>query len=470
MGTSDNGNLKAFIPIWITQVLSTLATSMSSFALAAWVYEQTRSASAMALIQAAFITPFLIMSFFAGPLIDRLNRKLMMAVSDLVAVVGTVGVLAVFLSGSPALWMIIASSALNGIGNAFQWPAFSAVLGSMVPKKQLGRVNGLVGLIDAGPQILAPVLAGLLLPLIQIKGILILDLATFALAAAAILGARIPQPPVSEEGKKLIGKGIISQAAFGFSYIFKRKSLMQLQLLFLFANLFSGMGFTLMQPLVLSRSSMDMMALGSVRSAWALGGFLGGLIMSVWGGFKKRSWGVYLGWMANALFGMVLLGVSNSITLTVILAGLGAIAGPIVNASNQAIWQQKVPPDLQGRVFSARRLIAWLTLPIAPLIAGALADFGFEPLLATSSTPFARLVSPLFGSGPGTGTAFLLSLTGLAVMASVSLFWCLPSLRNAEILLPDPTIESGREAANDPAAASEAKPAEADAVDSEGPK
>jgi len=230
------------------------------------------------------------------------------------------------------------------------------------------------------------------------------------------------------------------------------------------------MGFTLLQPLVLAKNSMDMMALGSVRSAWALGGFLGGLLMTVWGGFKKRSLGVYLGWMANAVFGMVLLGVSNSITLTVVLAGLGSVAGPIVNASNQAIWQQKVPPDLQGRVFSARRLIAWITLPLAPLIAGALADFSFEPLLADASTPFASFLSPLFGSGPGSGTAFLLSLTGLAVMASVSIFWSRPSLRNVEELLPDPSVDSGLAAGNGPSAVGEAKPAEAGAVDSGSPK
>jgi hypothetical protein len=115
---------------------------------------------------------------------------------------------------------------------------------------------------------------------------------------------------------------------------------------------------------------------------------------------------------------------------------LAFIVGPLINGSNQAIWQAKVAPDLQGRVFSARRLIAWFTNPISPLIAGILADRVFEPAMrGHGSLP--ALFSWLVGSGPGTGMALLLITTSLLCGLVGLTGYFIPAIRNAETILPD---------------------------------
>ena len=148
--------MTGFILIWIGQIVSVLASSMSHFGLTIWMYQQTQSATAMGLMQVFFITPFLIISPFAGVMVDRYNRKLMMMVSDLVAVIATGGIFLLLALGKLEFWHLYFAAAFNGIGNAFQWPAYSAAISIMIPKEQLGRSNGLMSLMEAGPGVVAP--------------------------------------------------------------------------------------------------------------------------------------------------------------------------------------------------------------------------------------------------------------------------------------------------------------------------
>ncbi|MEL7643780.1 MAG: MFS transporter, partial [bacterium] len=235
--------MKAFIVIWLGQLISVLASSMTGFALSIWMYQQTESATAMGLVQVCFITPFLIMSPFAGVMVDRYNRKLMMMVSDFTAVLATALILILHLSGNLQFWHLYIAAVLNGIGNTFQWPAYSAAVGTMVAKEQLGRVNGMMSLVEAGPGVVAPLLAGMLLPVIGLTGILTIDIVTFFLAIGALLVIFVPQPQRTEEGQKAQGN-MLKEAAFGFRYIFARPSLLGLQMLFFAGNLFSGVAFT----------------------------------------------------------------------------------------------------------------------------------------------------------------------------------------------------------------------------------
>src|SRR5512133_2351719 len=111
--TSKPVGMTAFFIIWIGQIVSVLASSMSQFGLTIWMYQQTKSATAMGLMQVFFITPFLLISPVAGVMVDRYNRKLMMMVSDLAAIIATVGILILHATGHLQIWHLYAAAVIN---------------------------------------------------------------------------------------------------------------------------------------------------------------------------------------------------------------------------------------------------------------------------------------------------------------------------------------------------------------------
>ncbi|MBE0681335.1 MAG: MFS transporter [Anaerolineales bacterium] len=423
-----------FTIVWIGQIVSVLASAMSQFGLTIFMFQKTESATALGLMQVFFITPFLLISPVAGVMVDRHNRKMMMMVSDLGAGIATIVILVFQWLGILEFWHLYFASIIYGLGMAFQWPAYSAAITTMVPKEQYGRANGMMSLIEAGPGVIAPLLAGALLPFIGLTGILLFDVATFLLAIGALMLVHVPQPPRTEEGEK--GKGSVwKEAAYGFKYIFARPSLLGLQMIFFVGNLFAGIGFTLLAPMVLSRTANDSLMLGSVQTAGAVGGLIGGIIMSAWGGFKRRVHGVLLGWMISGL-GMSIVGLVGGLPIWITGIIVTSLVGPLVNASNQAIWQAKVAPDVQGRVFSARRLIAWFTNPISPIIAGTLADFVLEPQMRVTSS-LSQTFGWLVGIGPGAGMGLIIFFCGFGGILAGLAGYFIPAIHNAETILLD---------------------------------
>jgi DHA3 family macrolide efflux protein-like MFS transporter len=436
--TNRPAGMTGFIVVWIGQVISILASGMSGFGLSIWMFEQTKSATAMGLMQVSFILPFLILSPIAGVMVDRYNRKLMMMISDFAAVSATFAILLLQASGHLQFWHLYIANVFYGLGNTFQWPAYSAAVSTMVPKEQYGRANGLMSLMEAGPGVLAPILAGAVLSTSKANGlttILAIDVVTFFIALGALAFVHVPQPEKTVEGQKEKGS-IWKEAAYGFTYIFKRPSLLGLQMIFFFGNLFTGIGFTVFAPLILLRTDNNTVIFGAVNSAAAMGAVAGGLIMSAWGGFKKRTHGVLAGWLVAGLLGAVF-GFGTGLAFWIPFIAAQSLVGPLINTSNQSIWQAKVAPDIQGRVFSARRLIAWFTQPIAPIIAGVMADRWLEPSMTSGTTRLAATFGSWVGSGPGSGMALLFIFCGLgAALIGLSGYF-IPFIRNAESTLPD---------------------------------
>ena len=424
----------AFIVVWLGQIVSVLASSMSQFGLTIFMYEKTQSATALGLMQVFYFVPFLLISPIAGVMVDRHNRKMMMMVSDLAAGLATIGILLVLYFGVWQFWQMYLAAVIFGLGTAFQWPAYSAAISTMVSKEQLGRANGMMSLMEAGPGVVAPILAGALLPIIKLTGILFFDVATFILAIGALLIVHVPQPVRTEEGAKASG-GMLKEAAYGFKYIFARPSLLGLQLVFFAGNLFAGMAFTLLAPMILSRSGNNSLLFGSAQSAGAIAGLVGGVLMSIWGGFKRRVHGVLFGWIISGI-GMAIIGLAGGLPIWITGLAISSIVIPLVNGSNQAIWQSKVAPDLQGRVFASRRLIAWITNPISPIIAGTLADFILEPA-ARAGTGLPAAFSWLVGTGPGSGMGLLIVFCGLVGVLVGVVGYFIPAIYNAEAILPD---------------------------------
>jgi Na+/melibiose symporter-like transporter len=137
---------------------------------------------------------------------------------------------------------------------------------------------------------------------------------------------------------------------------FARPSLLGLQLIFFMGNLFMGIGFTVFAPMILAHTNSNSVIFGSVQTAGAIAAVIGGVAMSAWGGFKRRVHGVLIGWIVSGI-GMAIVGLVGGLPVWIVGIVLAAIVGPLVNGSNQAIWQSKVAPDLQGRVFASRRLM-----------------------------------------------------------------------------------------------------------------
>jgi len=423
-----------FTIVWLGQIVSVMATNMTQFALTIWVFELTGSVTALGLVQVFFITPFLLISPIAGVMVDRYDRKLMMMVSDLTAGLATVALLVLQAMGMLEVWHLYVAAIFQGLGNTFQWPAYSAAISTMLDKKQYGRANGMMSLIEAGPGVVAPLLAGSLLPILKLAGILFIDVATFLLAIGLLLMVHIPQPQRTQDGDQAQGN-MWKEALYGFRYIFARPGLVGLLSIFLLGNLFSGIQWTLLAPMILSRTGNNSVMLGSVQSAGAVGALVGGVLMSAWGGFKRRIHGVLLGWILASLT-LTFTGIGRDLSVWIPAMVGGAIFFPLINGSSQAIWQAKVAPDLQGRVFSSRRLIAWVTNPITPVIAGLLSDYVMEPAMQTSNN-FSQFFSGLVGTGPGAGMGLLTVICSLVcVFVGLSGYY-IPAIRDLEDILPD---------------------------------
>jgi MFS transporter, DHA3 family, macrolide efflux protein len=447
--TNETQGIRAFAIVWFGQVVSLLGTSMTGFALPIWVFGQTERVQELALVGLAFTLPLILLSPVAGAIVDRYDRKLMMMVSDLAAGLMTVLIFVLVSTDNLQIWHLYITSAISGAFQTFQWPAYSAAISVMIPKRHYARANGMISLTESGSHIFAPLLAGALLGVIGLRGILLIDIITFLFAIGTLLAVTIPNPPRTAEGAA--GQGsLLRESAYGFQYIFARPSLLGLQLIFLAGNFFMTMAFTTMAALILARTNQNELIFGTTQAIGAAGGLAGGLLMSVWGGPRRLVHGVLGGW---ALSGVALVIVGLGRGLPVWAAGLflGALLGPVINGSNQAIWQAKVAPDVQGRVFSVRRLIAWLTNPVAQLAAIPLADRLLGPAMLEGGS-LAPIFGPLVGAGPGAGISLIFIFAG-AVAALVGLSgYLIPAIRHAETLLPDHEATGGTAG---PAAAAE---------------
>ncbi len=426
--------LFGFTIVWFGQFVSMVGTGMTQFAITIWAYQLTGQATALALVGFFAFAPVVLFSPLAGAIVDRVPRKAVMIASDLAAGLSTVALLILHLTGHLRLWHLFATGFLAGVFGSFQFPAYSAAISLMMEKRHYARANAMLGLAEAASGVIAPMLAGGLLLLIGIRGIFTIDIATFIVAIGALLVVVIPEP--EKATREAATSTLLKDALFGFRYIFASPSLLGLQLVFLASNLIATFGFTVFAPMLLARTGNNSLMLGSVQMALGVGGVVGGLAMSAWGGFKNRVHGVLLGMAFSSLLGTIVLGVGQSLPIWIVGGFVESLMIPLINGSNQAIWQAKVPPVLQGRVFATRRLIAQVSVPIAMLAAGPLADRVFEPMMRSEST-WARVFSHVVGSGAGAGMGLMLVFAGVLGAAVGFGAYVFRPVRDAERLLPD---------------------------------
>jgi len=258
-------------------------------------------------------------------------------------------------------------------------------------------------------------------------------------AIGALLLVHVPKPVTSLEGQKSRGS-LWTESIYGFRYISARTSLFALLMIFLCVNLLAPFAFTLLAPMILSRTGNDATILGMVQSTIGVSGMVGSIVLSVWGGPKRRIHGILLGLLLVTM-GMLFLGVGQTPVLWIIAAFFTIFFIPIINGSSQAIWQGKVAPDVQGRVFAARSMIAQIGTPVAMLLAGPLADNVFGPAMMPGGS-LAELFGWLVGTGPGAGISLMFVIAGALGMLVALAGYAIPVVRNVEDILPDHTPDS----------------------------
>lgn len=426
-------SLRTFTIIWIGQVASILGSRMTNFAVIIWAWQLTGEATPLSLL--AFFTeiPILLASAFAGIIIDRWNRKRMMMVGDIMAGLSTVVILLLFLTNNLAIWHLYLTGAVNGLFGYLQELAFSASQALIVPKQHYVRVGAMGSIKNFGAGVFAPALAGFLYYAIGFSGILVIDLVTFLIAIGTLSLVRIPQPQPSETSQSEPSQRW-QQLTVGFRYLWERPSLIALQG-FALSYIFFDTASAVLAPMILARSGNNTAVLGSVQGAVGLGGLVGAILLSLWGGPKRRIHGLLIG-RALVFGGEMILGLTR---VPAVLVGANFGAGlfkPLANSCESALWLSKVQPNVQGRVFAASSFLTGITSPLGFLIAGPLADYVFEPAMMSGGS-LAPFLGGIFGTGTGSGMALQFSLFSLIVVFICLGSYAFPALRDMEEILPD---------------------------------
>lgn len=447
--------MRSFLVIWGGQVVSMIGGAMTRFALLVWAWNATGEATALSLLLAFQIGAAVLVSPLAGALVDRWDRRRVMMLADLGSAASTAALLALLLAGRLEIGAIYAAALFAGAFEAFQFPAYSAAVTLLMPRRHYARASGLVSLAQSGSLVFGPPLAGLLLPFVGTAWVLAIHLATVAVALLALAAVAIPrpEPEIADAGGDdgAADPGLAAQMAYGFRYIARRRGLFALQALFAVGNFLLVFGVVLRAPLVLGRTGGDQLALGQVMAAVGLGGLLGGLALAAWGGPRRRIRGVLAGWVLTSL-GNVLLGFGRTLGWWLTGAFLYPFWLTLTNGLNQAIWQAKVAPAVQGRVFAARRLIAQLSLLPGMLAAGPLVDRVLAPALAGGWQ-----AAPWLGSGTGAAAGLAIGGTAVVALAASLAGSTSRAIRRVEDDLPDHVAPDP--VAPDPPAATGAPPA-----------
>ncbi|WP_416671895.1 MFS transporter [Egbenema bharatensis] len=408
--------MRTFIIIWLGQLVSTVGSYMTSFALTLWAWEDTGSATALALVGFFSQLPRVFVTLFSGVIVDRLNRKHLMILADAIAVLSSVVILILYSIHALQIWHLYLIGAINSSFAQIQQLAYTTSLTLLVPPQQYTRVSSMGSVLNYGPAIFAPALAGSLYSAIGLGGILLIDILTFFAAFITLISVHIPQPmrETMREGDRLRLKTIRQDILFGFQYVFKQP---HLRMLLLFTSSFwmvHDLGEAIYDPMILARTDGNAAILASTSVAAGIGGVTGAVIVSIWGGTKRRIRGLLNG-MIGAGISKTMFGLGRIPAVWVTAQGFSSLNFPLLGSSEDALWLANVTPEIQGRVFAASALILQACSAIAMLIAGPLADRVFEPMMQ-SNGQFAALFSPIVGTGAGAGIALLYVMTSSGLL------------------------------------------------------
>ena len=428
--------MPSFIAIWFGQVISLIGSGLTGFALGVWVYQTTGSATQFSLIYLFTELPAILVAPIAGAIADRWDKRWVMILSDVGSALGTAAIAILFWLGKLEIWHIYLAMALSSTCKGFQVPTYNAIPTLLVGKENFSRANGMIELGKAAGHLFSPILAGILVEIVQLQGIIAIDFATFGFALLTLLIVRLPsQPKISNKDKSQTS--FWTDINYGWQYILARSGLLMMLMFFVVTNFTIGLVQVLITPMVLSFTNAQV--LGRILSLAAVGWLVGGVLMSIWGGFNRRVHGVFA---FEIILGAAIFvaGLRPSPVLITAAAFMFFLSVPIITGSSNAIWQVKVAPEVQGRVFAMRGAIAWSSFPLAYIVAGPLAEYVFQPLLVSEGL-FADSLGKLIGVGEGRGIGLMFMVIGIFIILATIVAYQYPPIRLVEDELPDAVIK-----------------------------
>ncbi|MBN1303538.1 MAG: MFS transporter [Anaerolineales bacterium] len=366
-----------FFTIWTGQSISLFGSSLVQFALVWWLTRETGSATILAMATLLSMLPKIMLGAFVGTLIDRWNRRLVLIFSDAGIALSTVGLIILFVTGYVQVWHIYAIMLIRSLGETFHFPTMQASTTLMVPEKHLSRVAGINQTLQGLVNVAAPPLGAVLISLLATELVLSIDILTASLAVIPLLFIPIPQPERLQESGSVesIQTSFWQDLREGFEYVVSWPGLMAVLALAIIVNFLLSPAGALSPILVTRHFGGGAIELGWLESSWGFGVIAGGLLLSVWGGFKKKIITSLLGIIGIGL-GILVVGLApaNLFSLAIIGLFISGSMNPIANGPLMALLQTKVRPDMQGRVMALTMSAASAMMPISLMIAGPISD------------------------------------------------------------------------------------------------
>ena len=372
----------SFFTIWIGQALSLVGSRMGGFALVWWLTQASGgSATVLATSSLVATLPGVFLGPIAGALTDRWSRRHVMIVADGIVALFSAWLGVMAWMGTLQIWHLYLIMFVRALGGTFHYTAMQAATSLMVPNKQLARVSGMNQGLQGVMSILTPPLGALAMSLMPLQAIMAIDVVTAAFAIGPLFFVHVPEPerrPGSEDVRLV--RGLARDIREGFVYIWSWRGMFVVLVVAALLNAVINPAMSLMPILIKNHFGGGALQLGWAESAWGVGLIIGGLTLSIWGGFKRKIITSLLGLMvAGVSFAAVGVVSSDGFNLALVALFIAGASNVLINGPFFAILQAVVAPEIQGRVFTTVQSLASLAAPIGMAISGPLADaFGVQ--------------------------------------------------------------------------------------------
>ena len=365
-----------YLPMWAGQAVSLLGSGLVQFALVWYMTEKTGSATVLAMATFVALLPSVILGPFAGALVDRLNRKAIMIISDTAVALATFGLVVLFHLGIAQIWHIYVALFVRSLCGFFQYPAMQASTSLMVPREHFARLGGINQAMNGVITIVSPPLGALLMSVMTMQAVLAIDLVTAAIAISLLaLFVRVPQPPRSQTAEALTPARVLADVRNGLKYAVGWSGLFKVMVMASLINMLASPAFSLLPLMVTKIYGKGAAEVAWLESALGLGIVAGGLLLGLWGGFKRKTATTLTGLIGMGV-GITVLGLTdrNTYLLAVGMMGLVGLMNALANGALGAIMQTKIPPEMQGRIFTVIGSLASAASPLGMLLAAPVAE------------------------------------------------------------------------------------------------